>query len=188
MMSTSAGQSFLMVTVHLRQHHHRSRGTFFAGSISSMGAEPKLLFSLINFEQPIEIIQRQRASSVTPSEHSMGQQTIREWKVVLHSVQIESPNLVGLCWRGVVLEEHVNVVYGHIDAIEGPRYSSLIGKTNAWKQTRQDTPLKNSRGLERCRIELVTRANARRRVEQCPYAFFREHSRTQEISRKVRGF
>jgi beta-phosphoglucomutase-like phosphatase (HAD superfamily) len=55
----------------------------------------------------------------------MQQQSIREWHVGAHSIRFEPPNLVKLTWKGEVLIEHVDGMYGHLDAIEASHYWML---------------------------------------------------------------
>lgn len=52
----------------------------------------------------------------------MQQQPIREWQVGAHSIRFEPPNLVKLTWKGEVLAEHVDGMYGHLDGIEASDY------------------------------------------------------------------
>lgn len=52
----------------------------------------------------------------------MEQKSIQVWDVGLHRVQFEPPNLVVLHWRGAVLAEHVDGVFGRVDQIEAPRF------------------------------------------------------------------
>lgn len=82
----------------------------------------------------------------------MEQQSIRVWDVGLHRVQFEPPNLVVLRWRGAVLAEHVDGVYGHLDRLELPRFCMIADISES------DTPSASVRAR-------ITKAKALSRID-----------------------